>query len=105
MTDERNDIRDPDPQVGHRGAFMAGWTAAENGTLYDSVLTRKTHQNMGNLFGWIYGKQPRVFKLETWYRYCGHTLVQVDEPAGEAVEAGDGAPGRETQLRLSASGG
>jgi hypothetical protein len=28
---------------------------------------------MGNLFGWIYGRQSMDFKLETWYRYCCKT--------------------------------
>lgn len=72
--DSRKDIRVEDPQDTHLRAFLGGWTDAVNGKFYDTVLTRKTHANMGNLFGWIYGQQSRDFKLETWYRYRAHTL-------------------------------
>ncbi|GIK41340.1 MAG: hypothetical protein BroJett011_51730 [Chloroflexota bacterium] len=79
MQDKREDIRDEDPQDTHLRAFLAGWTdAAVNGKLYDTVLTRKTHANMGNLFGWIYGQQSRDFKLEIWYQYRTHALKQED---------------------------
>ena len=70
MADERNDIRDQDPGEANRGAFMRGWIAGANGTLYKTVLTRKTHANMGNLFGWIYGERSHSFMLATWYQYC-----------------------------------
>jgi hypothetical protein len=62
---------------------MAGWTGAsrrtqavvrrswEAGTLYGSVHVVKTHANMGNLFGWIYGDMPEEFREETWARYVG----------------------------------
>lgn len=74
MPDLREEYRDYDPQRTHRRAFLAGWTDAVNGKLYDTILTRKTHTNMGNLFGWIYGQQSRDFRLETWYRYCANTV-------------------------------
>ncbi len=38
----------------------------------DHLLQRyleKTHANMGNLFGWIYGEQPQEFKKATWETY------------------------------------
>jgi hypothetical protein len=73
VLDGRDDIRDRDPQWTHRRTFLGGWTDACNGRLYETVLTRKTHANMGNLFGWIYGRQSMDFKLETWYRYCCKT--------------------------------
>jgi hypothetical protein len=73
-------MRDTDPSSHHRiGAPLAGWTDAINGRLYKTVLKRKTHQNMGNLFGWIYEPQSDYFKLETWYRYCAHAIeAEVD---------------------------
>jgi len=54
----------PDP--GRRQAFMRGWDAAVAGTLYGSVHAMKTHANMGNLFGWINGDKPEVFREATW---------------------------------------
>lgn len=74
MTDVRIDTRDKGPEYTHRRAFMAGWTDAVNASLYQTVLKKKTHANMGNLFGWIYGEKPREFQLETWYRYLGQTM-------------------------------
>lgn len=55
MTGQRQDIRHENPQDTHRRAFLGGWTDAANGKLYDTITTKKTHANMGNLFGWIYG--------------------------------------------------
>jgi len=75
MTEGRNDIRDPDPGITHRAAFLKGWTDGENGILYTTVVESKTHTNMGNLFGWIYGAQPKDFKMETWYRYISNSLT------------------------------
>ena len=76
MTEERNDVRDPDPGITHRAAFFKGWTDGEHGILYQTVIESKTHTNMGNLFGWIYGEQPKDFKLETWYRYLGNSNLE-----------------------------
>ena len=76
MAEDRKDIRDPEPGATHRAAFMKGWTDGENGLLYQAVTTKKTHTNMGNLFGWIYGPQPKDFKLETWYRYKANSKVE-----------------------------
>ena len=78
MNTERKDNRDTHPSERHRAAFLAGWTAAANGNLYGSVLEQKTHANMGNLFGWIYGEQSREFRLSIWYQYCEATLPAVD---------------------------
>ncbi|MEE8522740.1 MAG: hypothetical protein V3T72_02315, partial [Thermoanaerobaculia bacterium] len=73
--DERYDIRDRGPSRDYRAAFLAGWTDAVKGQLYETtVSTKKTHANMGNLFGWIYGEQDREFRLETWYRYLSRSL-------------------------------
>jgi len=69
-SDRRLDRRKP-PDPGRRRAFMKGWDAAVAGTLYGSVRTVKTHANMGNLFGWIYGDMPEEFREETWERYVG----------------------------------
>lgn len=65
---KRNDIR-KDPDKNRRSAFLKGWTDAVNGQLYKSTWERKTHANMGNLFGWIYGDQDLDFRLDTWDRY------------------------------------
>jgi hypothetical protein len=67
-TTNRNDIR-KDPDQNRRSAFLAGWTDAVNGQLYKSARKRKTHANMGNLFGWIYGDQDYDFRIDTWDRY------------------------------------
>ena len=73
MTNQRDDIRDLDPQESHRTAFLAGWTRAVQGDLFATVMEKKTHANMGNLFGWIYGEQSREFRLATWYHYLENT--------------------------------
>ena len=66
---ERADLRQA-PDEPRRRAFLAGWTQAVNGHLFGSVRRRKTHANMGNLFGWIHGDKPDEFRLETWRRYA-----------------------------------
>lgn len=63
-TDERHPADEA-----RRRAFLAGWSAAVKGRLYASVRSRRTHANMGNLFGWIYGDQSPSFRMETWQRY------------------------------------
>lgn len=68
VSDGRLDIRNP-PDSARRRAFLTGWADAVEGRLYGTVRSKKTHQNMGNLFGWIYGAQPDEFRLETWERY------------------------------------
>ena len=63
------------PTDPHREAFLRGWSDAvreKEARIYTAAFdphAAKTHQNMGNLFGWIYGRQPLNFRLETWYRY------------------------------------
>lgn len=75
MADNRTEKRNPNPQNAHREAFLRGWSDAvreKEPRIYKAAFDpqgAKTHQNMGNLFGWIYGRQPINFRLETWYRY------------------------------------
>ena len=57
------------PDLPRRRAFQSGWTDAINGQLYETSRSYRTHQNMGNLFGWIYGDQPKEFRESTWLRY------------------------------------
>lgn len=64
----RDDIR-KDPDKNRRNAFLSGWTDAVKGQLYKTVRKRKTHANMGNLFGWIYGDKDYDFRIDTWDRY------------------------------------
>lgn len=66
--------RTPDEQ--RRTAFLGGWTQAVNGDLFGSVQRTKTHANMGNLFGWIYGDMPEEFRLETWRRYADNCMAE-----------------------------
>ena len=70
----RTDKRNPLPQKTHRAAFLAGWTEAEKGHLYDSNTKKKTHTNMGNLFGWIFGEKSDDFKLQIWELYLENAL-------------------------------
>jgi hypothetical protein len=74
MTSTRKDIRNRDPQGTHRAVFMGGWTDAINGKRYATIDTRKTHANMGNLFGWIFGAKPQKFKDLIWTLYIGYAL-------------------------------
>ena len=76
--DGRRDIRKP-PDQARKEALLRGWRAAVRGQLYGSVRKRKTHQNMGNLFGWIYGNQSDEFREATWERYVAHSA---DLPKG-----------------------
>ncbi len=66
--DGRMDRRKP-PDEYRRRAFMKGWDNAVAGILYGTIHTTKTHANMGNLFGWIYGDMPEEFREATWARY------------------------------------
>lgn len=79
---ERKDIRMPPDSYRYR-AFSAGWTSATNGKLYDSIISKKTHANMGNLFGWIYGEQPKEFKKATWETYLLFSKETWDGEDGE----------------------
>ena len=78
LKDGRVDRRKP-PDPGRKLAFMRGWDAAVAGTLYGSVHVVKTHANMGNLFGWIYGDMPEEFREATWARYVG-ALIDGEGP-------------------------
>jgi hypothetical protein len=68
VADGRVEARRPPDSV-RKNKFLKGWEDAVAGCLYGSVRTRKTHANMGNLFGWIYGDKPASFKDATWDRY------------------------------------
>ncbi len=68
---EPTDIRQP-PDKHRRRAFMAGWTEGEKGELYATIWEKRTHANMGNLFGWIYGEKSAEFRDTTWQRYLQH---------------------------------
>jgi hypothetical protein len=74
----RKDIRCLPDQNRYR-AFLSGWTAAVNGKLYESIFSKKTHANMGNLFGWIYGKQPPELRKAIWEHYLIHAQQEWDE--------------------------
>lgn len=74
MPDLRKDRRNRDPQGEHRRAFMAGWTKAVNGELHVSIGEKKTHANMGNLFGWIFGPKPDDFRRDIWDLYQKNAL-------------------------------
>lgn len=70
----RIDMRNPPDEDRYR-AFLTGWTHAVSGRLYRSIRKTKTHANMGNLFGWIYGEQTEAFKRETWERYIANSII------------------------------
>ncbi len=70
----RKDIRNLDAQGSHRRAFMGGWTDAVKGNRYDTIDSRKTHANMGNLFGWVFGAKPDDFKIQIWELYLENAL-------------------------------
>ena len=74
MTKDRKDIRNRAPQGTHRAAFMRGWTEAVKGDRFATIDDRKTHTNMGNLFGWIFGNKPQKFKEVVWALYVGYAL-------------------------------
>lgn len=74
MTNIRKDQRNRDPQGTHRAVFMGGWTDAVNRKLYASIGDRKTHKNMGNLCGWIFGQQTGEFKDHIWDLYIANAL-------------------------------
>jgi len=69
---ERDDIR-KHPSGAHQSAFLAGWTDAVNGKLYNSIRQKKTHSNMGNLIGWIYGDKSDEFRLSMWQHYIDNS--------------------------------
>lgn len=74
----RKDIR-LTPDANRYRAFLAGWKEAVNGKLYKSIHAKKTHANMGNLFGWIYGDQSEDFMKDTWDRYIEYSNYDKDE--------------------------
>lgn len=57
------------PDNSRKKAFLLGWKDAVDGDLYTGAYQYKTHANMGNLFGWIYGDTSSEFREKTWDRY------------------------------------
>ncbi len=75
MTNTRKDNRSQYPQSAHRAAFMKGWAdAAVKQNRYATIDSHKTHANMGNLFGWIFGDKSEDFKKEIWELYLENAL-------------------------------
>ena len=68
-----SDNRNP-PDTYRLGAFKKGWKDAVTGELYQSIKTKKTHANMGNLFGWIYGESSDDVKEEIWEQYIENNI-------------------------------
>ena len=68
-----SDNRNP-PDTYRLGAFKKGWKDAVTGELYQSIKTKKTHANMGNLFGWIYGEASDEFKEKAWEQYIENNI-------------------------------
>lgn len=66
-----------EPNKDRQRAFLRGWDDAVKGKLYKSIRDRKTHANMGNLFGWIYGDMSMEFRIETWERYITSSLTYI----------------------------
>ncbi len=62
------------PDESRRRAFLKGWDDAVGGDLYTGAYRYKTHANMGNLFGWIYGDVDEKFRERTWERYIGNSI-------------------------------
>ena len=73
-----NDIRSI-PDRKKYTAFKRGWEDAIQGKLYDSVRDKKTHTNMGNLFGWIYGECPDDLKKKVWEDYKRYNTKYLDK--------------------------
>jgi hypothetical protein len=82
-TGRRVDLRER-PDESRKSSFLRGWDAAVQGRLFGSIRRRKTHANMGNLFGWIYGDVPSAFRDATWERYVGS--IGLDPAEDEFVE-------------------
>ncbi len=66
------------PDEKRKRAFLKGWEDALKGDLYTGAYQYKTHANMGNLFGWIYGRTSSGFREESWERYIENTDGQWD---------------------------
>ena len=79
MTETRKDVRNRDPQDTHRAVFIGGWTDAVNGKRYATIDSRKTHANMGNLFGWIFGNKDEKFRDQIWKLYLENALDDIEE--------------------------
>lgn len=62
----------PDEKGKH--AFHNGWLDAVNAKLYKSIHNKKTYQNAGNIFVWIYRDQFKEFQSEAWNRYIENSM-------------------------------
>jgi len=80
-TDESVNVRDIRnlPDTYKLRAFKKGWNDAVDGELYQSIKTKKTHANMGNLFGWIYDESPDEFKEKVWEQYIENNIKYFDK--------------------------
>lgn len=72
-TTEIKDIRN-EPDKLRFGSFKRGWNDALDGKLYDTIKEIKTHSNIGNLFGWIYGDCSDEMKERIWNQYIENTF-------------------------------
>jgi hypothetical protein len=72
-TTEIEDIRN-EPDKLRFGSFKRGWNDALDGKLYDTIKEKKTHSNIGNLFGWIYGDCSDEMKEKIWNQYIENTF-------------------------------
>lgn len=73
--EDKKEIKDvrSDPDNLRLGAFKRGWGAAVKGKLYKSIKKKRTHANMGNLHGWIYGDCSDEKKEKIWNQYIENT--------------------------------
>lgn len=76
--ENKKEIRDvrSEPDSLRLGTFKRGWNDALKGKLYNSIKRKKTHTNMGNLFGWIYGDCSDEMKERIWNQYIENTFLQ-----------------------------
>lgn len=70
---EIKDIRN-EPDTLRFGGFKRGWNDALDGKLYNSIKEKKTHSNIGNLFGWIYGNCSEDMKEKVWNQYIKNSF-------------------------------
>nr|AGF93113.1 hypothetical protein FLSS-17_0021 [uncultured organism] len=77
--EELKDDRSP-PDKRRLRAFKTGWTDAtkEEPEWYETNKEKRTHQNMGNLFGWVYGEASNAIKEKVWEQY-----VEINKELGK----------------------
>lgn len=62
-------MNNPQKDERRRAAFMGGWEDALHGRVYAAVNAPRTHANMGNLFGWVFGDKGYEFREVIWNLY------------------------------------